>query len=670
MARVVFTPVGLDGTVENGTTVLDAARLLGVDLDSVCGGRGICGRCAVEPSPGSFPKWSIDMAADAFGPRTSLEVAYAERKNLPDSQRLGCQLHLNSDAVIDVPATSQVHRQVIRKGVDVGELVVDPVTRLYFVTVDIAELGDDRSSAERLISALAKQHGVTDVEIPVRLLPRLHRAVGNPDGTTVAVSSARTIVAAWPGYVEAAYGIAVDIGSTTVAGHLCDLHTGEVLSSGGRMNPQIRFGEDLMSRVSYVMMNPGGDVALTTAIRTALDELVGELVESAGVTRDHVLDLVLVGNPIMHHIVLGIDPTPLGGAPFELAVSEAVNGWASEVGVDIAGRLYIAPCIAGHVGADTAAAVLSEGPHRSDKVQLLVDVGTNAEIVLGNADRLYAASSPTGPAFEGAQISCGQRATVGAIERIRIDRATLEPRFRCIGSALWSDEDGFDMVPTGVCGSGIIEIVGEMFLAGVIRTDGTFDASLAERTPRVVADGRTYSYVLYGDPTSDDALRITQNDIRAIQLAKAALRAGIELLRDHSGFVELDDIRLAGAFGSHIDPVYALVLGLVPDAPVTVVRSAGNAAGSGAVRALLSASERLEMESVVGRITKIETALEPAFQQHFVDAMGFPHTVAPSPHLASVIEVPAPSSAQNDESGRRRRGRGRTQETTNMTEGS
>jgi uncharacterized 2Fe-2S/4Fe-4S cluster protein (DUF4445 family) len=631
MARIVFTPSGHDSDVAPGTTVLDAARQQGVDLDSVCGGRGICGRCAVTPSYGSFPKWAINSSDGAFGAFTSLEAAYAERKGLPNGLRLGCQLHVTDDAVIDVPASSQVHRPVVRKTVDVGDLVVDPIIHLYYVVVEPAHLGDDRSASERLIEAVARDHGVAGVSVPLRLLPALHRCVNDEGGTTVAVARGREVVAIWPGYVGEVYGIAIDIGSTTVAGHLCDLHSGEVLSSAGLMNPQIRFGEDLMSRVSYVMMNPGGDVALTTAIREALDDLIGSLVADAAVARDHVLDLVLVGNPIMHHIVLGIDPTPLGGAPFELAVNTAVNGRAADVGCTLPNaNLYIAPCIAGHVGADTAAAILSEGPHRSDRIQLLVDVGTNAEIVLGNRDRLYAASSPTGPAFEGAQISCGQRATVGAIERVRIDRTTLEPSWKLIGYDVWDEGE-----PTGVCGSGIIEIIGELFLSGILRTDGTFNTDAP--TPRLVADGRTYAYVLHGD--GDDALRITQNDIRAIQLAKSALRAGIELLRDHSGFTDIDDVRLAGAFGSHIDPLYALVLGLVPDCPVDAVRSAGNAAGSGAVRALLSAAARVEMEAVVAKVTKIETALEPAFQQHFVDAMGFPHTVTPTPHPPSLTAI-------------------------------
>ena len=266
---------------------------------------------------------------------------------------------------------------------------------------------------------------------------------------TVAVHDGAVVTAVWPGFHDAAYGIAFDVGSTTVAGHLCDLRTGEVLASAGEMNPQIRFGEDLMSRVSYVMMNPGSEKELTRAVRGCLAKLTAELCRDAGVERDDVLEVTLVGNPIMHHLLLGIDPTELGGAPFALAVDDgaAPPRRRARAAGQPGARAYVLPCIAGHVGADTAGVILSEAPHLADEVNLIVDVGTNAEIVLGNRERLLAASSPTGPAFEGAQISCGQRAAPGAIERVRIDPETLEPRFRVVGCDAWSDEPGFAGTP-------------------------------------------------------------------------------------------------------------------------------------------------------------------------------------------------------------------------------
>ncbi len=374
---------------------------------------------------------------------------------------------------------------------------------------------------------------------------------------------------------------------------------------------------------------------------------------------DELLDIVIVGNPIMHHIVLGIDPTPLGQAPFTLASAEPMRTTALDLGLAFpTARAFIGPCIAGHVGADTTAAMLAEGPHRGEHWQLLVDVGTNAEIVLGCAHQQFAASSPTGPAFEGAQISCGQRATAGAVERVRIDRATLAPRFKVIGCDLWSDDPAFaaateHLTVSGVCGSGIIEVIGEMYLAGVIDAEGVVRGELADSCPHIVADDRTFRYVLHRSDAVE--LSITQNDVRAIQLAKAALRAGIDLLMGHAGVETLGDMRLAGAFGAHIDPLYALVLGLVPDAPVDAVRSVGNAAGAGAVRALLSMQARAELETAARAVVKIETATEPKFQELFVAAMAFPHATAPSPHLAAVVTLPERTSV--DASGGRRRRR-------------
>jgi uncharacterized 2Fe-2S/4Fe-4S cluster protein (DUF4445 family) len=436
--------------------------------------------------------------------------------------------------------------------------------------------------------------------------------------------------------------------------------SGEVIASAGVMNPQIRFGEDLMSRVSYVMLHPGSQKELTRAVRGCLAKLTAELAGAAGVERTDVLEATVVGNPIMHHLVLGLDPTELGGAPFALATDGALRLRAADLGLPVhpGARAYVLPCIAGHVGADTAGVILSEGPHLGDEVNLIVDVGTNAEIVLGSRERLLAASSPTGPAFEGAQISCGQRAAPGAIERVRIDPKTLEPRFTVIGCEAWSDEPGFAGTHvTGVCGSGIIEAIAELHLAGVLTTDGTIDGALAARTARIVPDGRTFSYLLHdGEPT----LLITQGDVRQIQLAKAALHAGCRLLMDHLGIDRVERIRLAGAFGTRIDPTHALVLGLVPDCDPDGVTSACNAAGTGARIALLNRGARAEIEQVVRRVEKVETAVEPRFQEHFVRAMAIPHETDPYPRLAAAVPLPGrrtATAAGRDARPRRRRAR-------------
>ena len=665
---VIFTPSGRRGRFESGTTVLDAARRLGVDIDSVCGGRGICGRCQVEQSVGEFAKHGITSAPDHLTPFGSVEAEYRERKGLAHERRLGCMAHVRGDVVIDVPPESQVYRQVVRKGLDVRDFHLDPVVRLHYVEVEPPQLASPSGDLHRLQESLAGEWDLHDLEADLHVIRALQPALeAGKHGVTVAVHDRRTITGVWPGLYEQVYGVAIDIGSTTIAGHLANLGDGAVLASAGVMNPQIRFGEDLMSRVSYAMMNDAGAGEMTAAVRQALNGLLAQLANRAGIKRDAILELAVVGNPIMHHLLLGIDPIPLGSAPFALATDRAVTIRADELDLltHPGARVYVLPCIAGHVGADTAGVILAEAPHESEAVELVVDVGTNAEIVLGNKYFLLAASSPTGPAFEGAQISSGQRAAPGAIERVRIDRATLEPRLRVIGSELWSDDPGFaaataDSGITGICGSGIVEVVAELFLAGVITHDGIVDGSLAARTPRIVQEGRTFSYVLHDAGPDRPRIAVTQNDVRAIQLAKAALYAGVRLLMDHAGIDTVEEIRLAGAFGSQIDPFHAMVLGLIPDAPLDHVKGAGNAAGTGALIALLSAAARREIEGVVRRVEKIETAVEPRFQEHFVEAMAFPHRTAPSTHLGRVTELPQRGAgpaggARPDGGGRRRR---------------
>ncbi len=655
-AQVVFVPAGLRGRFGHGTTVLDAARTLGVDLDSVCGGRGICGRCQVVLSEGEFAKHGFSSAAAHLSIVNDVETDYAADKGLAAWRRLGCQAELLGDVVIDVPPDSQIHRQVVRKEADAHPIEVDPVVRLHYVEVEPPSLASPASDLRRLEDALEREWGLTGLQSDLHVLAGLQEALRDGDWkATVAVYDEALVIGVWAGYHDRALGVAFDVGSTTVAGHLCDLASGEVLASAGAMNPQIRFGEDLMSRVSYVMMNPGSTPELTAAIRGCLNQLVAELTAKAGVTPEDVLEATIVGNPIMHHLVLGLDPTELGSAPFALATDEAQRMWATEIDLALhrGARVYVLPCIAGHVGADTAGVILSEAPHVQDEVNLIVDVGTNAEIVLGDRDRLLAASSPTGPAFEGAQISCGQRAAPGAIERVRIDPVTLEPRVRVIGRNAWSDEPGFRGVRvTGVCGSGIIEVIAELFLAGVITPDGVIDGALVHRSARVAPDGRTFKFLLHdGEPQ----LWITQNDVRQIQLAKGALYAGCRLLMDHYGIDEVHRIRLAGAFGTHIDPVRAMVLGLVPDCEPDRVTAAGNAAGTGARIALLNRRARTEIEDVVRRVEKIETAVEPRFQEHFVGAMGIPHATAPYPKLGGVVRLPA--RGQPERGARRRRER-------------
>jgi len=647
---VVFTPSGKRGRFPVGTQLLEAARTLGVDVDSVCGGRALCGRCQVLVMEGDFPKHGVSSHAANLTPLSAAEEGYAQRRPLPSGHRLSCSTQIQGDLVIDVPPTSQVHRQVVRKAADARPITLNPVVHLHYVEVRQPDMHDPAGDLQRLLEALNREWKFGPLRADLAVLQKLQQALRQGEWrVTVAVHAGTQLIGVWPGFHDRVYGLAVDVGSTTIAAHLCNLESGEVAASSGAMNPQIRFGEDLMSRVSYSMMHPGGAQQMTEAVRGAVNALAADVAREAKVEPSDILELTVVGNPIMHHLLLGIDPVELGGAPFALATDSALALHASELGLTVhpGARVYTLPCIAGHVGADTAGMLLSERPDLSEKLTLLVDVGTNAEIVLGSRERLLACSSPTGPAFEGAQISSGQRAAPGAIERVRIDRATLEPKFKVIGSDLWSNQPGFEQVVaatgvTGICGSGIIEVIAEMYLAGIISQDGVIDGELSQRSDRIVQTGRTYAYVVHrGTP----ALSITQNDVRAIQLAKAALRAGVALLMDRFGCDRVDRIRLAGAFGSHIDVKYAMILGMIPDCDLFMVASAGNAAGTGARIALLDSDSRRTIEELVRRVEKIETAIEPKFQAHFVAAMGIPHSTEAYPELRKVVQLPEPKAA-------------------------
>lgn len=672
-ALVIFTPSGKRGRFALGTPVLTAARQLGVDLDSVCGGRGICSRCQITPGYGSFPKHGVTVQSDALSEWNSVEERYRTIRGLANGRRLGCQAKVMGDVVIDVPPESQVHKQVIRKSATARTITMDPATRLYYVEVPEPDMHDPSGDFERLQDALRDQWQVDGIEADLAILRRLQPVLRKGDWkTTVALykghnDSKHRILDLWPGFHDGGlYGLAIDLGSTTIAAHLCDLKDGRVLASAGVMNPQIRFGEDLMSRVSYAMMNPGGDVEMTSAVRMALNGLVLSIATEADVDPNTIYECVFVCNPVMHHLLLGIDPVELGQAPFALAISDSLSFAAREIeltSVNAAARTYLLPCIAGHVGADCAAVALSEEPNKSKDLVLIVDVGTNAEILLGNENRVLACSSPTGPAFEGAQISAGQRAAPGAIERVEIDPVTKEPRFRIIGSDLWSDEPGFaeataNIGITGICGSGIIEAVAEMRMAGLVDPSGLIGSAEQTGTLRIVPSGRTHSYILHdGTEQGGPMIAVTQGDIRAIQLAKSALYAGARLLMDELGVDKVDRVVLAGAFGAHISPKHAMVLGMIPDAPLDKVFSAGNAAGTGARIALCNVAARKGIEATVRQIHKVETAIEPRFQEHFVSANAIPHATAPFPELAKIVTLPDVSfnTGGSGEGGRRRR---------------
>ncbi len=675
---VIFTPSGKRGNFAVGTPILTAARQLGVDLDSVCGGRGICSKCQITPSYGEFSKHGVSVADDALSEWNAVEQRYKDKRGLIDGRRLGCQATVQSDIVIDVPPESQVHKQVVRKAAEARDITLNPSIKLYYIEIQEPDMHDPSGDLERVFEALRDQWDLDDLHIDLKTLQSMQPILRKGNWTaTVAVhndgsNSRHTVQHIWPALYEGTiYGLAVDLGSTTIAAHLCDLRTGDVVASSGVMNPQIRFGEDLMSRVSYSMMNAGGDAEMTRAVRDGMNTLFDQIAAEADIDKTLIMDAVFVCNPVMHHLFIGIDPFELGQAPFALGTSDALRLKASELDLTLhpCANVYLLPCIAGHVGADAAAVALAEAPNKSNDLVLVVDVGTNAEILLGNTEKVLACSSPTGPAFEGAQISSGQRAAPGAIERVEIDPVTKTPRFRVIGSDIWSDEVGFDAVIagtgiTGICGSGIIEIVAEMRLVGIVDGPGLIGSPDQTGTDRCFLDGRTYSYLIWdGSADGGPKITVTNRDIREIQMAKAALYSGARLLMDKFDVDSVDRVVLAGAFGAHISPKHAMVLGMIPDAPLDKVTSAGNAAGTGARIALLNQSARAEIEETVRQIHKIETAIEPRFQEHFVNASNIPNAVEPFPILNTVVSLPDVNFNTGGDKGganggRRRRRRG------------
>ena len=621
--QVCFTPSGRQFKGEFGDTLLQVAQDAGVAIRSLCGGYGQCHQCWIEVSEGEHSKFGVNCKPENVTGVTKLEKQLIIDNPTYKGKRLACQSCIQGDLVIDVPEESQEHKAYISKKNAKQNYSVASAISLIECTLEESTLDENPSASENLIAQLEKQgiEATIDFNLLRGLQPLIHETKGN---LTVAIRDNKQIVAAYPQGKLQVFGGAIDIGSTTLALYVYDLKDGKLVYESSAMNPQIRFGEDLMSRVSYVMMNKGGDEKLTIAVRTKITEMLHEACENLEVKWDKLLEVVLVGNPIMHHIFFGISPVELGQAPFTLSIRSWLDVDAKDLNFELypKTRLSFFPLIAGHVGADTAAAYLSQIDIMHSETTLLVDIGTNAEIMLSKEGEVYATSSPTGPAFEGAEISSGVRATYGAIERVRIDKETLKVRFKVIGCDAWSDEPDFELVQmkaVGICGSGIIEAIVAFAEAGIIDQSGLFVESIA---PELFSKkGNTTRFLLVDQ--GDKSIYIEQVDIRSIQLAKAALSAGVSILMDYLQCDHFDRILLAGAFGAHLDARYVALLDIIPTSTEEKIVSVGNAAGIGASAALLDVNKRKAIIEAVDKVVKIETATEPRFQEFFVEAMKF-----------------------------------------------
>lgn len=664
---VIFMPSGRRAKIESGATVLDAARQMGVDIESICGGRVTCGKCRVHVEEGLFQKHGITSDANHLTPPGPDECDLLDKME-GQNGRLSCTARVAGDVLIFVPEESRAQKQIIRKSATERVIEVIPSVRQVYVEVDSAELGEHRGDWGRLQDALSEQWQLENLTIDLPTLRLLQAALRKEKWkVTVTLWQDKEVIDVQPGYQEGVYGLAVDIGSTTIAGFLHDLRTGELLATESTMNPQVAYGEDLMSRVSYAMTHNDGLDKMHTAVIDTLNKLAARAAREAGIQCRNIQEAVFVGNTTMMHILLGINPIELGGAPFALANREAMDIKARDLGLRLhrGANVHVLPAEAGHVGADNVAVLIAEEPYNQDELVLTVDVGTNAEIVLGNRAWMYSASSPTGPAFEGAQITYGMRAAPGAIERVRIDPLTKAARFRVIGEERWSDEwqigsqypleEQPKHLAAGICGSGIIEAVAEMYVAGILLPDGRFDPNCDNE--RIQWRGRKGAYVLAeaGETTTAEPILVTQDDVRNIQLAKAALYAGAKLLMNRAGVTAVDRIVLAGAFGSYIDPKYAMILGLIPDCALDNVYAVGNAAGDGARIALLNRDKRQEAQQIARWVTYIETAVDPQFQDEFVGAIHFPHATDAFPHLVGMLPEVQKMAVESRTSRRRRR---------------
>ena len=651
---VILQPSGRRGQVDEGNSVRAAARELGVEIESICAENATCGKCMVLVEEGRFEKYNIESKREHLSPMGGEERAYLERrpKLLKDKGweigqvRLSCQCKVLGDVLINVPEESRGNKQIVRKSAGERAIEIKPSVRKYYVSMTPPNLERPIADWERLAKGLETSMGLVrrgeenlprwfDLKIDYQCLRTLSTTLREAKwNVTVSVWQDKEIIEVQPGYVEESYGAAVDIGSTTVALYLCNLRTGEILAAESEMNPQIVYGEDVMSRIQYSIEHQDGLQKLHKAMIGILNKLLQQAAKTANIQTKEILEMVLVGNSTMHHLVLNLHPKDLGLAPFVPAIHSSVDIKARELGLQInpAGNIHVLPTIASFVGADTSAMILAEEPHKQDENWLLIDVGTNAELILGNRKRLLCTSTPTGPALEGAHVEYGMRAAPGAIERVHIDEKTLEPRYKIVGEDDWNTGKA-----KGICGSAIIDAVAELFRAGIVDSRGKFRKELSSKRVREGENGWEYVIAWAEETSIRRDIPMTQQDVRQIQLAKAALFVAARTLLKRSGLQSPDKIILAGGFGSYIDKEKAMLIGLIPDCRLDKVYAVGNAAGDGARIALLNVEKRNEIDSVTRKVERFELPTDPEFQNQFMLATSFPHMSEPFEHIAHLI---------------------------------
>ncbi|HBX24174.1 MAG TPA: ferredoxin [Desulfotomaculum sp.] len=642
--QVIFQPSGRRGRVKAGTTILEASRELGVEIESVCGAAKVCGKCVVKIETGYFEKFGIDSKTEHLSGLQEEEKEFLSPADVADNQRLACVAEINGDVLVFVPEESRGAKQVVLETGKERVFDLNPALQKYYVELEAATLEDHRGDLERLREALHQKYDLSDALAIdfylLRDLPKIIRA--GEWKVTVTIWDDREIVQVEPGLSENLYGLAVDVGTTTVAAYLCNLKTGATVMVDSMMNPQVRFGEDVLSRITYAMMNEDGLDKMHHAIIDGINTLAQRMTEKAGLVTADILEVTLVFNTAMHHIALNIEPKFVGRSPFAPGIKSSLDIKARDLGIRVnkAANVHALPVEAGFVGPDNVGVLIAEEPYKQrEEIRLIIDIGTNGEIDLGNQDRMLCTSCATGPALEGAQIKFGMRAAPGAIEKVRVDHETLKVSYKVIGSEQWFPELK-KTEARGICGSGIIDAIAEMFKAGIIEPSGRINMKLDSPRVRKGEDNKRPEFVLAwaGETSIGKDITITQGDVRAVQLAKAALYVGAKYLMEKLGVDKVDSVTLAGAFGNYIDRESAMVIGMFPDCDLTRVVAVGNAAGDGAKLALLNKNKRVEARQVAQMAEFVETAIEPDFQSRFVAAMGFPHSKDRFPHIQHILD--------------------------------
>jgi uncharacterized 2Fe-2S/4Fe-4S cluster protein (DUF4445 family) len=630
--------------MEDGTTILEAGRRLGVEIETPCGGRLMCSRCRVRIEEGFFERFGIESRMSHLNPVLKTERDFFHSEGLTDPNlRQSCVAEIHGPVVVFVPEESRAVKQLVRKSAREVSVEIKPAIRRYFVELARATLNDPLADWERLQDALQASHGLSGLSIDYLTLTQLQRVVRDGEWkVTVFVWKGATadsggeVIRVVPGVAEYSLGLAVDVGTTTIAGFLCDLDSGRVLATESMMNPQTPYGDDVMARITYAMTQSDGVATLREAILKGLNGIVERVCETAGYRPEEILEAVLVGNTCMNHLFLNIDPRYVGVAPFCPSIHRSVDVKARDFGLRIgpSGNVHVLPNEAGFVGADNVACVIAEEPHEQDEMMLVIDIGTNGEMVLGNRHRLISASVPTGPAFEGAQITHGMRAADGAIENVIIDPVTWEVRFKVIGREAWSDKlPAKEIGARGLCGSAMIDLGWELFRSGVIDASGRFSKERHSPRLRTGVNGMEFVIAWAGQTATGRDIVFNVADVRALQLAKAAMYSAAKIMMRRMGTDRIDRIVLAGAFGSYIDKVKAMAMGLIPDCSLKQTYAVGNAAGDGARMALLNTDKRAEANRIARQVEYVELTVEPDFEKQFAAAMHFPHMSDTFPHL-------------------------------------